>query len=731
MERSKPLWTQNVIVLAKNLALSKAQLDVLNKGLTFVPTINLKKDQKVQLQLDIQNYHRKVKLATYFRGKNTSTTVLPFMPSSDWVPPPEKLPPEVHFLIKKDKKDFEKYFRQEDERNNLSEGEQIALKELADNRQIVIKPADKGSATVIMGRDQYIQEVGRQLRDTTYYVKLTEPIYLHTVPIVHQIIDQLYKDKKINAKQRRYLKGDCEPRPRRFYVLPKIHKDPEKWTVPFEIPPGRPIVSDCSSETYQTAEFIEYYLNPLSTKHPAYIKDTYHFISLIRDLKIPPNSYFFTIDVDSLYTNIDITAGLNTVKNIFLKYSDPTRPDAELLQLLEINLTRNDFEFNGEFYLQIKGTAMGKRFAPSYANIFMAHWEENALKKCPKKPLYYFRYLDDIFGLWTFSKEDFQDFITILDTHDPSIRLKHVLNQERIDFLDTTIYKGPSFSANQTLDIKVFFKETDTHSLLFKTSFHPKHTYRGLVKSQLIRFKRICTKHDDFKDAVNILFSSLRKRGYCRSFLRQCLSTFENTQQKTKSEPIPLITTFSTTSLRINSKLKTNYTTLIKEQGLLPNHQLISAYRRNQNLKDYLVRAELKPVQKITKDNMLTGVFVQLKYVQNKVNKTILKISQVFNPATRNCVYLIFCSKCGKQYVGETKNSLLTRMTQHRYVLRSQKDPVTPLVAHFLIHGSQSVRVSGLQSNSSWTMNDRKQMERKWIHLLDTKEPQGLNKRWR
>lgn len=29
-------------------------------------------------------------------------------------------------------------------------------------------------------------------------------------------------------------------------------------------------------------------------------------------------------------------------------------------------------EFNKEFFLQIKGTAMGKKFAPAYANIFMA-----------------------------------------------------------------------------------------------------------------------------------------------------------------------------------------------------------------------------------------------------------------------------------------------------------------------------------------------------------------------
>ena len=43
------------------------------------------------------------------------------------------------------------------------------------------------------------------------------------------------------------------------------------------------------------------------------------------------------------------------------------------------------------------GTAMGKKFAPNYANLFMAQWEREALAKWTKQPLCYFRFLDDIF----------------------------------------------------------------------------------------------------------------------------------------------------------------------------------------------------------------------------------------------------------------------------------------------------------------------------------------------
>lgn len=461
-------------------------------------------------------------MAAYFqRGRNRDPPR--FTPTSYWVPPLHKLPPEIIFLLKQDLKQFNTHFRSQQEKPNLSQAEQQALREWATNKHIVIKPADKGSAVVILDREQYIFEANRQLEDQTYYKRLQKPIYLQTVPKVYEIVEDLHKNKFINWKQKQYLKGELEPRPRRFYMLPKIHKNPEQWTVPFRIPPGRPIVSDCGSETYQTAEYIDYFLNPLSVKHPSYVKDTYHFIGMIKNLKVPHNSLFFTIDIDSLYTNIDTKAGLRAVKNILQKYPQQDRPDRQLLALLEINLTRNDFEFNNQFFLQIKGVAMGKKFAPAYANIFMAEWEEAALGKCPQKPFLYVRYLDDIFGIWTHSQEEFTEFIQILDTHDPSIRLKHKLDHHSIDFLDTTVYKGELFRTDQSLDIKVFFKETDTHSLLFKTSFHPTHTYKGLIKSQLIRFQRICTQDSDFMGAVNTLFAALKNRGYCRSFLRRCI----------------------------------------------------------------------------------------------------------------------------------------------------------------------------------------------------------------
>uniref|UniRef100_A0A4W3JN41 Uncharacterized protein n=1 Tax=Callorhinchus milii TaxID=7868 RepID=A0A4W3JN41_CALMI len=148
--------------------------------------------------------------------------------------------------------------------HNLTKRERRALVELRECPDIVIKPADKGSSIVIMDRQQYFFEVHRQLNSNKYYRKLTKPIYKETQQEIKDILANLTKRES--------------PRAHRFYILPKIHKNPDSWTVPGEIPPGRPIVSDCGSESYRVAEYIDSFLNPLSRKHPSYIKDTYHFI---------------------------------------------------------------------------------------------------------------------------------------------------------------------------------------------------------------------------------------------------------------------------------------------------------------------------------------------------------------------------------------------------------------------------------------------------------------------
>lgn len=161
------------------------------------------------------------------------------------------------------------------------------------------------------------------------------------------------------------------------------------------------------------------------------------------------------------------------------------------------------------------------------------------------------------------------------------------------------------------------------------------------------------------------------------------------------------------------------------------DHRIIAAFRKNKNLQEFLVKAKVKPL--VTPKPRGYGEFYKQKtWIRSKDNNNVFKTMAWGSPHTKNCVYLITCSRCGAQYVGQTGNSLLQRFTQHCYNVLRQKETQTPLVSHFLLHGWPSVQViqaTVIQNNPRWTTTQSVQAERLWILKLDTVYPRGLNQK--
>ena len=112
--------------------------------------------------------------------------------------------------------------------------------------------------------------------------------------------------------------------------------------------------------------------NVTTFKLRSYIRDTTHFlqkISTINDL--PVNTLLVTLDVESLYTNIPHTYGLQAAKdtlNATRTFKNVQPSNNTLIKLLEMVLTKINFQFNGQDYWQAAGTAMGTKVAVGYAN---------------------------------------------------------------------------------------------------------------------------------------------------------------------------------------------------------------------------------------------------------------------------------------------------------------------------------------------------------------------------
>ena len=198
---------------------------------------------------------------------------------------------------------------------------------------------------------------------------------------------------------------------------------------------------------------------------------------------IPDNAILVTADVVGLYPSIPHEAGLRTLKEVLDRREEKTNSTEDLVKIAELVLKNNYFEFNGQVKHQISGTAIGTKFAPTYACIFM----DEFLETQEFQPLVWFRYIDDVFFIWTHGPDKLVSFMTEFNNYHPNIKFTYESNKENITFLELDF----SLSGNK-LTMDLLTMSADKHQYLHYTSDHPAHTKRSIIYSQAISMSRIC-----------------------------------------------------------------------------------------------------------------------------------------------------------------------------------------------------------------------------------------------
>ena len=96
-------------------------------------------------------------------------------------------------------------FVQYEELNDLTYYELLDLDPTEERRSdIVIKPADKGSAVVVMDRHRNVSEAERQLNDSTYYELLDHDPTDEFAKKVSETVEEMFDDGYIIEKNMRY-----------------------------------------------------------------------------------------------------------------------------------------------------------------------------------------------------------------------------------------------------------------------------------------------------------------------------------------------------------------------------------------------------------------------------------------------------------------------------------------------------------------------------------------------
>ena len=111
----------------------------------------------------------------------------------------------------------------------------------------------------------------------------------------------------------------------------------------------------------------------------------------------------------------------------------------DLVKMAEFVLRNNYCEFNGQVKHKISGTAIGTKFAPAYACIFMDQIETNFLQTQEFQHLVWFRYIEDVFFIWIHGPNKLVSFTTEFNNYHPNIKFTYELNKENITFLDLNV----------------------------------------------------------------------------------------------------------------------------------------------------------------------------------------------------------------------------------------------------------------------------------------------------
>ena len=130
--------------------------------------------------------------------------------------------------------------------------------------------------------------------------------------------------------------------------------------------------------------------------------------------------------------------------------------------------------------------------APDYANSFMDNFEQNLLRDYSQKtvlsPLIWFRFIDDIFFIWTGNKNSLDNFIFFTQNWSksknikPKIKFKIHLSTNEVHFLDVTVSLK-----HERLRTALFTKPTGSHFCLNASSYHPLHVLK--IFSKLVYYR--------------------------------------------------------------------------------------------------------------------------------------------------------------------------------------------------------------------------------------------------
>jgi hypothetical protein len=399
-------------------------------------------------------------------------------------------------------------------------------------------------------------------------------------------------------------------------------------------------------------------------------------VNRITKLKTKTNDILVSFDIVSLFTNVPVQDTLDIIKK-------SENIDSNFFPLIEHCLTSTYFQFQGEFYEQTSGAAMGSPISPIIANIFMEHFENEVLKNAPLKPSTWFRYVDDTFVIWSHGRETLPQFLDFLNSQHRNIQFTMEIEQNnQLPFLDVLVKKNE----DGTLGHRVYRKPTHTDRYLHATSHHHP-TQKNSVISSLIYRALTISEPTSLNEELEHLNQVLTKNGYKSKDIHRTTERLKN--------KISNSTNMNTSSEKEEEKEVKKWTILPYLQG--------TTERISRILGKHNIKVIFKP--------------------QNKIAQLLPNPKDSRPHLETPGVYRIPCS-CGKVYIGETGRKISTRIKEHQRSAKYCHFSQSALAEHWMEtgHSVQYDKATRLAPSQSYFARKHREA----LEIL--KHPDNLNR---
>ena len=491
---------------------------------------------------------------------------------------------------------------------------------------------------VVLDTEDYIKKSEELLNQSTYKLLSSDPTTKHKNRLIN-ILKSIKAEGGIDntTYKRLYPTGAGSPK---YYGLPKIHKQGV---------PLRPIISSRGSATYETAKELAKILQPLVGKSPHHVQNNQDFLDSIKGIKIKPEECIMSYDVSALFTSIPIEPAIQIIEQQLKDDKDlHSRTNMKIhhiISLLRFCLTNSYFTFQGRFYQQTQGAAMGSPISPVVANLFMENLEVQAIRTSPTPPSLWKRFVDDTFTI--IKKEDRNSFLEHLNSIHQNITFtcEEVRDDGSMPFLDILVTPKEDGS----LSTSVFRKPTHTDLYLQWDSQHTISSKYSVAGTLFHRAKTVCSDPQLQKKEEEHLCQALQR---CRYPL------WAINRAKIKSQ---------NPSRRRNNNNQTGQKKTIQKNiyMVVPYQQGLSERFKN-TCQKYGVQVHFKGGQTI---------------------KDLLMNPKDKDPITNKSgvIYRFKCSEvgCDEEYIGESARTFAERFKEH------QKSP-SPIHDHCNISGHKA-----------------------------------------